>query len=86
YSDPLMDGPVIQAASTRALAEGMTLAGGLELAKEVAESSGLPVIVMTYVNPILQVGPEEFAAQAQKAHVAGVIIADVPFEEAILIK
>lgn len=86
YSDPLMDGPVIQAASTRALAEGMTLAGGLELAKEVAESSGLPVIVMTYVNPILQVGPEKFAAQAKKAHVAGVIIADVPFEESILIK
>ena len=86
YSDPLMDGPVIQAASTRALAGGMTFAGGLDLARDVAASTGLPVIVMTYVNPILQVGPEAFAAETKKAGVAGVIIADVPFEEAMLIK
>ena len=86
YSDPLMDGPVIQAASTRALAGGMTFGGGLDLAGEVAKSTGLPVIVMTYVNPILQIGPEEFAGQAKIAGVAGVIIADVPFEESMLIK
>ena len=86
YSDPLMDGPVIQAASTRALAGGMTLSGGLDLGGEVVTSTGLPVIVMTYVNPILQVGPEQFAGQAKKAGISGVIMADVPFEESMLVK
>lgn len=86
YSDPLMDGPVIQAASSQALAGGMTFRGGLDLAREVAESTGLAVIVMTYVNPILQLGPEQFAVEAKKSQVAGVIVADVPFEESMLIK
>jgi tryptophan synthase alpha chain len=81
YSDPLMDGPVIQAASARALEEGMTFLGGLRLAGRVAASTGKPVIVMTYVNPILQAGPEVFAAEAAALGIAGVIIADVPFEE-----
>lgn len=86
YSDPLMDGPVIQAASARALEEGMTFLGGLRLAGRVAESTGKPVIVMTYVNPILQAGPETFAAEAAALGIAGVIIADVPFEESATIK
>ncbi len=81
YSDPLMDGPVIQAASARALDGGMTFLGGLELAGRVAGSTGKPVIVMTYVNPILQAGPDAFAAEAAALGIAGVIIADVPFEE-----
>jgi tryptophan synthase alpha chain len=86
YSDPLMDGPVIQAASSRALEEGMTFLGGLELAGRVAGSTGKPVIVMTYVNPILQAGPETFAAEAAALGIAGVIIADVPFEESGTVK
>lgn len=86
YSDPLMDGAVIQAASSRALDEGMTFLGGLELAGRVAKTTGKPIIVMTYVNPILQAGPEVFAAEAAALGIAGVIIADVPFEEAGPIK
>jgi len=86
YSDPLMDGAVIQAASARALDGGMTFLGGLELAGRVADATGKPIIVMTYVNPILQAGPEAFAAEAAALGIAGVIIADVPFEEAASIK
>ncbi len=86
YSDPLMDGEVIQAASERALDEGMTFLGGLALAGKVAESTGKPVIVMTYVNPILQAGPEVFASEAAALGISGVIIADVPFEESVEIK
>lgn len=82
YSDPLMDGAVIQAASARALDAGMTFLDGLQLAGAVASTTGKPVIVMTYVNPILQAGPETFAAEAAALGIAGVIIADVPFEEA----
>ena len=82
YSDPLMDGAVIQAASARALDEGMTFLGGMEVAGRVASRTGKPVIVMTYVNPILQAGPDVFAAEAAALGIAGVIIADVPFEEA----
>ena len=86
YSDPLMDGPVIQAASARALDNGMTFLGGLELAGRVAAATAKPVIVMTYVNPILQAGADAFAAEAAALKIAGVIIADVPFEEAGPIK
>ncbi len=86
YSDPLMDGQVIQAASARALEGGMTFLGGLELAGRVAASTGKPVIVMTYVNPILQAGPDAVGAEAAAVGIAGVIIADVPFEESTPIK
>ena len=86
YSDPLMDGEVIQAASSRALAGGMTFLGGLDLAGRVATATGKPVIVMTYVNPILQAGAEVFAAEAAALGISGVIIADVPYEESMEIK
>lgn len=86
YSDPLMDGQVIQTASARALESGMTFLGGLRLAGQVVEATARPVIVMTYVNPILQAGPETFAAEAAAMGVAGVIVADVPVEESLTIK
>jgi tryptophan synthase alpha chain len=86
YSDPLMDGEVIQAASARALAGGMTFLGGLDLAGRVSGATGKPVIVMTYVNPILQAGPDVFAAESAALGVSGVIIADVPYEESVAIK
>ena len=82
YSDPLMDGAVIQAASARALQEGMTFRVGMELAGRVGSDTGKPVIVMTYINPILQTGLDTFAAEAAALGVAGVIVPDVPFEEA----
>ena len=81
HSDPLADGPVIQKAGQEALANGMTVAGALEVAAAVA-SEGIPVVLMTYVNPVLSHDPRRFAAEAAHAGVAGVIVPDLPIEEA----
>ena len=82
YSDPLMDGPVIQEAGSRALAGGMTLTRGLEVTRLVAERTGLPCMVMTYVNPILRMGAESFTRAAAQAGAEAIIIADLPIDEA----
>jgi tryptophan synthase alpha chain len=82
FSDPLADGPVIQAAGQAALAGGMTLPRALVLAGEVAAAQSAPVVLMTYLNPVLAHRPERFAAAAAAAGVAGVIIPDLPAEEA----
>jgi tryptophan synthase alpha chain len=81
HSDPLADGPVIQKAGQEALANGMTVPGALEVAAAVA-SEGIPVVLMTYVNPVLSHDPRKFAAEAAQAGVAGVIVPDMPIEEA----
>jgi tryptophan synthase alpha chain len=81
HSDPLADGPVIQKAGQEALAGGMTVEGALEVAKAVA-SEGVPVILMTYINPLLAYDPRKFAAESAQAGVAGVIVPDLPIEEA----
>jgi len=80
HSDPLADGPVIQRAGQAALEAGTTVATCLELAAEV--SPRVPVVFMSYVNPILSYGPERFAADSAAAGVAGVILPDLPPEEA----
>jgi tryptophan synthase alpha chain len=81
FSDPLADGPVIQRAGQKALAAGMTVDGALEVAEAVAQE-GVPVVLMTYINPVLSYDPRKFAAEASQAGVAGVIIPDLPIEEA----
>jgi tryptophan synthase alpha chain len=81
HSDPLADGPVIQKAGQDALANGMTVSGALEVAAAVA-SEGIPVVLMTYINPVLSHDPRKFAAEAAQAGVAGVIVPDLPIEEA----
>ncbi|HEY0829845.1 MAG TPA: tryptophan synthase subunit alpha [Candidatus Dormibacteraeota bacterium] len=81
HSDPLADGPVIQKAGQEALAGGMTVEGALEVAKAVA-SEGVPVVLMTYINPVLAYDPRKFAAESAQAGVAGVIVPDLPIEEA----
>src|SRR5438552_757653 len=81
HSDPLADGPVIQRAGQAALANGMTVEGALEVAKAVA-TEGVPVVLMTYINPVLQHDPRKFAAESAQAGVAGVIVPDLPIEEA----
>lgn len=86
YSDPLMDGPTIQEAGQQALRAGTTLAKGLEIASAVRERTGKPVIVMTYVNVVLQVGPELFARRAAAAGASAIIVADLPLDEAAPIK
>jgi tryptophan synthase alpha chain len=81
FSDPLADGPVIQRAGQLALEHGMTVAGALEVAEAVA-AEGVPVALMTYINPVLSHDPRKFAAEAAQAGVSGVIIPDLPIEEA----
>ena len=81
YSDPLADGPIIQAAGQRALRAGTTVAGVLEAARQIKERTGLPLVVMTCYNPILQFGPERFAARAAEVGISGVLISDLPPEE-----
>jgi len=80
YSDPLADGPVIQRAGQTALDHGMTVGSALEVAEKVA-AEGTPVVLMTYVNPVLAHDPRRFAAEAAQAGVAGVIVPDLPVEE-----
>jgi tryptophan synthase alpha chain len=81
HSDPLADGPVIQKAGQEALAHGMTVAGALEVASAVA-TEGIPIVLMTYINPVLAYDPRKFAAEAAQVGVAGVIVPDLPIEEA----
>ena len=80
FSDPLADGPVIQHAGQVALEHGMNVAGALEVAAAIAVE-GVPVVLMTYINPVLAHDPRRFAAEAAQAGVAGVIVPDLPVEE-----
>src|SRR2546421_3198088 len=77
HSDPLADGPVIQKAGQAALAHGMTVGASLELAAAIAKE-GVPVVLMTYINPILAYDARRFSAEAAQAGVAGVIVPDMP--------
>ena len=82
FSDPLADGPTIQAASYRSLQKGTTLAAILELVKRVRRQSDIPLALMTYYNPVFNFGEDKFALQARAAGLDGVIIPDLPLEEA----
>ncbi|MBR1760426.1 MAG: tryptophan synthase subunit alpha [Schwartzia sp.] len=81
FSDPLADGPVIQAAGIRALKGGMTLAGVLRLAREIRAFTEIPLIGMGYINNVLHYGAEKFVADAKAAGLDGAILPDVPHEE-----
>ncbi len=82
FSDPMADGPTIQAASERALLAGTTLAGVLQLVTRVRERTNVPIILMGYYNPVFVFGPALFALAAAEAGVDGLLLVDVPFEEA----
>ena len=82
FSDPLADGPVIQRASERALASGMTLRGTLDLVAEVRKQVDTPIVLFTYANPVVRMEPGAFARRAKDAGVDGVLILDYPVEEA----
>jgi tryptophan synthase alpha chain len=81
YSDPLADGPVIQASSTRALANGMTISKLFEQLKGFRNVIKVPVVLMGYLNPVLQYGFEKFCAAAAQAGIDGLIIPDLPIYE-----
>jgi tryptophan synthase alpha chain len=82
FSDPLADGPVIQRATERALAAGTTLSGVLELLKSIRKEITAPIVVFSYANPILRLGAERFADRAREAGIDGVLVLDLPIEEA----
>ncbi len=82
FSDPVADGPVIQAASQRALAQGVRLADALELARQVRQRSPVGLLLFSYYNPILQYGLERFARDAVAAGCDGVLAVDLIPEEA----
>ena len=81
YSDPLADGPVIQQASQRALKGGTTLGRIFEAVTDLRKETQIPIILMTYYNPLLRFGLEEAASQARAAGVDGFIVPDLPMEE-----
>lgn len=82
FSDPMADGPTIQLSSERALAAGTTLRGVLDLVANVRVHSNVPIVLMGYYNPILAYGTEAFACDAAKAGVDGLLLVDLPPEEA----
>lgn len=81
YSDPLADGPTIQAAATRALAKGTSLAQVLEIVKTVSPELRSPIILFSYYNPILNIGVEKFLQQIYDAGARGLVVPDLPLEE-----
>jgi tryptophan synthase alpha chain len=80
FSDPLADGPVIHAAATEALAAGVTLHGVLGVCERLA--GRLPVVLLVYANVVLTAGPERFALRAASAGASGLIVPDLPHDEA----
>ena len=86
FSDPMADGPVIQRANERALAQGVSLSNVLEMVKRFRQTdTRTPVILMGYLNPVEVFGYEEFARDAAAAGVDGIIIVDMPPEESTLL-
>ncbi len=81
FSDPLADGPTIQAASMRAIHQGTTLRDIISMVKNIRSRCGVPLVLMSYYNPILAYGVGDFVADATTAGVNGVIIPDLPPEE-----
>jgi len=81
YSDPVADGPSIQAGALRALAGGMTVGGVMRLVERIRKQSEVPIILMTYVNPSLRYGLARFADDASQAGADAVIQTDLPPEE-----
>jgi tryptophan synthase alpha chain len=86
FTDPMADGPIIQAAAKRGLAAGVKVAGVLAMVRDFREADeATPVVLMGYLNPILSYGPERFCVDAARAGVDGLIIVDLPTEEADLL-
>jgi tryptophan synthase alpha chain len=82
FSDPLADGPTIQAASNRALAAGMTVARSLDIVERFRAKSELPVVLFTYLNPIYSFGFEKFLTRAVGSGADGLLVLDLPPDEA----
>lgn len=81
FSDPVADGPVIQCAAARALAEGTTLQDVLWLIQSIRQQSNIPLILFSYLNPILSAMTSDFLKKAKQAGVDGLLLVDCPIEE-----
>ena len=81
FSDPTADGPIIQAASQRALRNGVTLSGILDMIESLRNICEIPIVLFGYYNPIFSYGNERFAISAKKAGVDGILVVDLPPEE-----
>jgi tryptophan synthase alpha chain len=81
FSDPTADGPIIQAASQRALRSGTTLSAILDMIESIRTVSEIPMVLFGYYNPILSYGTERFAARAKEAGADGILVVDLPPEE-----
>ncbi|MBX9602371.1 MAG: tryptophan synthase subunit alpha [Bryobacteraceae bacterium] len=82
FSDPIADGPMIQRASDRALGHGMNVRRVLEIAREIRAMSEIPLLLFTYLNPILRYGLDKLAADAAAAGIDGCLLTDLSVEEA----
>jgi tryptophan synthase alpha chain len=83
FSDPMADGPTIQAAGLRALKSGTTPVRVLDLVNEIKDYCDLPIVILTYYNIIFRIGLENFFEMAKKNKVDGIIVPDLPVEEAM---
>lgn len=81
FSDPIADGPVIQESNKTALDQGMTLKTILDQVKKIRKEIKIPIVLMGYINPIMQYGMEKFVKDASAAGVDGVILPDLPMDE-----
>ena len=81
FSDPMADGPVIQDAATKALKNGMSLKTLFNQLKSIKEEVSIPLILMGYLNPIMQYGIEAFCQSCVESGISGVIIPDLPFKD-----
>lgn len=81
FSDPIAEGPVIQEADVRALKGGMTTDRAFELAQKVRSQTDIPLVFMTYLNPVFKYGYDRFFAKCKEIGVDGLICPDMPFEE-----
>jgi len=82
FSDPMADGPTIQLASERALKSGTTLRGVIETVRKIRKTSEIPILIFGYYNPFLSYGLEKFSDDAREAGADGVLVVDLPPEEA----
>ncbi|MFJ8260687.1 tryptophan synthase subunit alpha [Rummeliibacillus sp. NPDC094406] len=86
FTDPVADGPVIQDAGNRALKEGVNLKAILDEIEQFKKEVHVPLVIMSYLNPILAFGIEKFIAKCENVGIAGLIIPDLPIEEADIIQ
>lgn len=86
FSDPIADGPAIQRASERALAAGGDLAASLTLVRTLRDEVSVPLVLFTYVNPVLRMGVSAFVDRAAEAGIDGVLLLDLPIEESATVQ